>query len=326
MFVVDPDQTRARAVADDLAVRGDVGGDDRRLQRHRLDQRPGRAFPSRREREDVGGAQQIRHVVACAQEFDDAGQAEIDDRRFQVARCTAVATGNEQADPRPVARADASARTKTSKPFWYSWRPIARTRDSSVPTPSRARAAIRRAVGAHTELFGITPARDDLDPRRIQVQAPAHVAGDGLRHGMKTADASRRGRCRRTARRGRATGATPDSRVVPGRRHCSRGCRRPASSCAATRAGRRHRPRRGSCAGDPDGGAEAAPRLGASSRRGHPIRPKRTIPRPPRPARRRGPRARGGTRRRVARRAAGTRGASAANERSAPPGCKLSIR
>ena len=50
-----------------------------------------------------------------------------------------------------------TARTSTSRPFWYSWRAAASTNGTSSPMPSRARTSARRSGDQRPSASGSRP-------------------------------------------------------------------------------------------------------------------------------------------------------------------------
>ena len=84
---------------------GDVRGHDRRLHRHRLEQRAAEALEPGREGEQVGGDEQVGHVGAVAEEAHARTDAERRHDLAQLGGRVALAAGDEEDAHRGTARA-----------------------------------------------------------------------------------------------------------------------------------------------------------------------------------------------------------------------------
>ena len=88
-----------RCVPDDLPDRWDTEGHDGCARSERLDDRSAEPFPARGDRDDIGGAEQLRDVPSCAQQLHPALQTSRDDAVTQQVGAVPLPARDDQAHP-----------------------------------------------------------------------------------------------------------------------------------------------------------------------------------------------------------------------------------
>jgi hypothetical protein len=212
------------AVVDDLADGREVAGHDGRLQGHRLQQDAAEPLPAGRDHEHVGGAEQLGHVVALAEEVDRAGEDGTQGRP-QPRRLVALAAGHDQ--PRvPVGVDDRRERGQQHVKALLVLVPGRGQYQRCVRLQPQRRSGGPPAGGrAGAEDGRVAAAGDDLDPLPGHPQPGrhqlGHVAGDGVEadHPAGAGRVEQPGRAQLPARQSRGAGLGGAVGVVDQARH-----------------------------------------------------------------------------------------------------------